>query len=289
MGYNQFIFSSLAARKSILIEGIGVVSVVRRGSSKDDRKSFREAPHYDLMVTHSALDYSLKGAVEGNYDEWLKSVTNSEGSGRKLDIEGCFILKINGDESVTIVAHDKLNILLNPFSAEPQRRRQNYRWIIFLALFILLCGGAFMAYMQYGVKFSTKTVATVVEVVPKVPIAAPDTLSASLIATDTIPEIILDSVEVVEPSEDKNGFTKAVKGSSYLVVGSFRELSLARCDAKRLEGYYDGMKVSTTMKPSGDYINYILTAPSYQEGIEAQKELMDKYDKISGIWVYFMR
>lgn len=293
MGYSQFIFSSLAARKSILIEGIGVVSVIRRGSSKGDRNSFREMPHYDLIVTHSAYDVSLKESVEGDYDEWLRSVTVVGDKWRELDVKGSFRLKINNDESHTIEVCDELSLTLNPFAAVALKPKRNYRGLLFFMAFVLLCGGGYGAYVLV---YADRTVPTdkqqtkVAVVVPE-PQKMEEILIAPIpIATDTIPAIVEDSVEVVaEPKEDANGFTEPVKGNGYLVVGSFRELTAARTDAKRIESYYEGLKVRTTKKPSGDFINYIFTTPIYQDALEAQKTLSDKFEKVKGIWVHYMR
>lgn len=293
MGYNDVIFSALAARKAILIEGIGVVSVVRRGSLRSHPKTSAEFPHYELKLSATSDHHlSLKEEVsaESNYDEWFKGVSKTKKNSCTVDIKGCFLLKMKGNRCISLTPYKELNLLLNPFSNGKEKCK--FPFVIVLSVLVILGGLGYIGSTLLSGDFTVSreeeiAVQPVViqpEIIPVIPeVEVPsDTVQMEEEVEKT------DTVTVSEPKISPDGLTEQVIGNSYLVVGSFRSLTDARSDARRLEKRNAGLKISTTKKMKGDYINYIYTSPSFEEAMQKNTELTGKYDKIEGMWVYKM-
>lgn len=291
MGYNEVIFSALAARKAIMIEGIGVVSVVRQGSLRSHPKTSVEFPHYELKLSKEESQSSLKESFKGNYEEWLNSVVKTNKNIRTVDVKGCFLLKFKGDVCISLTPYQELNLLLNPFS--DGKKKRTFPFVIVLSVLVILGGLGYIGSTLLSGDFTFEREEKVEIVIPQeippvVPVAVlPDSLVIPSKDTVVIVEEI-DTIAVVETKVSAEGLTEQVIGNSYLVVGSFRSLSDARSDAKRLEKRNSGLKISTTKKMKGDYINYIYTSPSFEEVTQKNNELTGKYDRIEGMWVYKM-
>lgn len=287
MGYNEVIFSALAARKAIMIEGIGVVSVVRQGSLRSHPKTSVEFPHYELKLSKDESQSSLKEAFKGNYEEWLNSVVKTNKNIRTVDVKGCFLLKFKGDVCISLTPYQELNLLLNPFS--DGKKKHSFPFVIVLSVLVILGGLGYIGSTLLSGDFTfEKEKVNEIVIPPVVPVTVlPDTLVIPPQDTIVVVEEI-DTIAVVAAKVSAEGLTEQVIGNSYLVVGSFRSLSDARSDAKRLEKRNVGLKICTTKKMKGDYINYIYTSPSFEEAMQKKDELTGKYDRIEGMWVYKM-
>lgn len=277
MGYNEYIFSSLAARKSINIEGIGVVSVEASGSLSVKPRSIKDFPHYELRIIKNApYDVSLKNSLIGDYAVWLAAL---KAKNNIITIEGCLTIKTDGDEFVSITPSEELFQLLNPFVTSKKKR--NFPFVSFFSGVVIVCALGYFAYILLSREPASmsepkKEVAEVVEPTPV------------LIVQDTI--IAVDTVKNAElPKVSESGYTEQIKDNSYLVVGSFGTLEEARSDAKRLEKLYSELSINTTKKMRGDYFNYIYASQSFDDVTAKQNELYNKYERIKGMWVYRMR
>lgn len=275
MGYNEIIFNTLAARKSINIEGIGVVVVVAHGTLRVNPKAPSDFPHYELrLIKNSHYDVSLKNSVAGDYDAWLSTL---KAKGKIITIEGCLTIKMSGDECVSITPSDELFQLLNPFYTFKKKR--TFPFVVFFSTLLIICGLGYIGYVLLTADFEPESKKEVIVVVKPTPVP---------IVQDTI--VAVDTVKKVElPKVSESGYTEQIKDNSYLVVGSFRTLEEARSDAKRLEKLYSELSISTTKKMRGEYFNYIYTSSSFEDADAKKSELYNKFEKIKGMWVYRMR
>lgn len=275
MGYNEIIFNTLAARKSINIEGIGVVVVVAHGTLRVNPKSVSDFPHYELrLIKNSHYDVSLKNSLAGDYDAWLSTL---KAKGKIISIEGCLSIKMNGDEVVSITPSDELFQLLNPFYTI--KKKYTFPFVAFFSVLVIICGLVYILLPEVPDPKPEPKKEAVVMVVKPTPVP---------IVLDTI--VAVDTVKKVElPKVSESGYTEQIKDNSYLVVGSFRTLEEARSDAKRLEKLYPELSISTTKKMRGEYFNYIYTSSSFEDADAKKSELYNKFEKIKGIWVYRMR
>ncbi|MEG0499874.1 MAG: hypothetical protein RR550_01980 [Rikenellaceae bacterium] len=284
MGYNEFIFSSLAARKSILIEGIGVISVVACGSRNCSPKSACEFPHYELRISDSsAYDVSLRDSVSGEYQKWLIAVKCTRKK-RSILIDGCFTLQMDGEAYVSVSPCASLLPYLYPFSL-PKKKR-SFPYLIVLSSVVILLGLGYSGFELLTGDFFTPPPA------PKIAVSAPPVAPAPVVMPDTVvvaDTLVRDSIVTPSPRVSVDGYTEQMHGNSYLVVGSFSTLAESRSDARRLERLYPDLTISTSKKMRGDYFNYIYTSTSFEEVDKKKVELYDKYDKIKGMWVYRMR
>lgn len=341
MRYNQIIFNSLAARKAIFIEGIGVVSVVRKGSLKSNPGANNEFPHYELVLSNSECPLSLKEAFEGDYGAWLQSVTKVTRNERIINIGGSFTLRLKGDGTSEFDISTELEMLLNPFSNGKKKRSRSLLMILSSILVTVACCGCIIFFIidsgyinlpkisayLLPEKILKPTVSTATE-----PIATPcnkeaeediftseckkcpSALDSALISRPLVKvESLAESTEVdadtvikskpaikskpvkrniapiAEPQASES-YTKPISGRFYLVISSFRTQAMARKDIPRLERILENkVKVRTTKKIDGNYINYIYIGKTEDEVVTYQMTLNGKYDQLAGMWVYEMK
>lgn len=292
---NKFVFDTLSARKSILIEGIGTVVVVRKGSNISNPKKKRDFPRYELTINNASASVELKDVIgdEERYKNWFSSVCKVKGREKIIKIPNCVEIRMKSYVVKNIRCSEELDLQLNPFMTK-NKSGEGVSILIICVLALLFIGAALYLIFDYS-DMPSKPVEQKITIPEKV-VYVPepeelfdfDTTEISEIQVDTVKADTIPVEVAVVPSVKKtnDGVIEPIKNMSYMVIGSFRTLKEAKIDKARLLNFYQDININTTTKSNGGYINYIYSSSSYDEAMSKREEFAEKYLKIKGIWVY---
>lgn len=296
---NKLIFDTLSARKSILIDGIGTVAVVRKGSNQSHPKKRCDFPRYELTVNNATPSVNLRITIGDDeaYNKWFATVCKQKGDRKKIIIPNCVEIKMKSYMVRNIVSYPDLELQLNPFSS--QKKSNKALKILLLCLFLLVLIGAGLYFYP---TFQTEPYHPIEQKIPipeKVAYVPDPNDPLNFVDDSTdfeLPEedsITTESVKpdttivsAPKPEEKKNEIPELIKGNSYIIIGSFKLLSKADEDKARLQKTHSDIVVNTALKSNGYYVNYIYASSNYSEAMKKQKEYAVKYPDIKGIWVF---
>lgn len=295
---NKLIFDTLSARKSILIEGVGTVVVARKGSNFSNPKKKGDFPHYELIINNSHSSVDLKGVIgdQERYKSWFASVCKTKGIGKIIIIPNCVEIRMKSYVIKSIVCSAELNLQLNPFMLT-KKSGINSNIIIISLLIIMSAGAALYLILDFANK-PYQPVEQKIIIPEKVAYIPQENDLFDFDTTEMIVDSVTDTVmitsvventapkQVADPKQVTEGITEPIKGTSYMVVGSFRTINEAAVDKARLMKKYTDLAIHTTTKSKGGYINYIYTSSSYDEAMLMRDKLADQFPEIKGIWVY---
>lgn len=314
-----FILSHLLLRHSVMLDNVCTLEATRVGSSCTKARRAKDFPHMELSVTEPTTGESLREAMGAEeYEKWLVSTLKNNGKTKHLVIKECLELRLNNDGSYKLKLHPELDMQLNPFATGKEKRGAKRKVCFSIFTSLLILAGVYYAFTLGYFDSLLTSESTVVDVqvnkpvLPELQAFAPDT---TLIEKDTLtveqPDSIkTDSTEQAKPisleeirrkvdpiypipehgipTGDERGFVAQIPDNYYIVVGSFPYMSHAEKDAKRLMRLYPELKILTTRKLDGKYINFIFTSTSRPEAHGVIAGVQPLYGNIIGMWVYKM-